>query len=232
MAPTIHSFMNSFTNKLESPVRKHLKNVYGCLSLSTLSAAFGAYVHLHAIFQASFLTTCLAFGLLIALVLTPDNGKNHSLRLGYFLGFSFFTGIGLGPLLSVVIAVDPSIVMTALIGTSVLFVSFSISSLLSERGQWLYLGGILISAMNLLMFFSLANLFFRSNLIYQLNLYIGLMLMCGYIIYDTQHIIEKNRMGNKDFIAHALDLFLDLVHVFRHLLILLTKKEEDKKRKQ
>lgn len=233
MAPTLDSFVNSFSNKLEAPVRQHLKNVYGCLSLSTVSAAVGAYVHMYTyLLQAGLLSTFGAVGLIFALVSTPDNGKNRSLRLGYLLGFAFLTGLGMGPLLEAVISVDPSIVLTALIGTTVVFVSFSISSMLSQRGQWLYLGGTLMSMLNVMLIFSLANIFFRSQLIYQLHLYLGLFVMCGFTIYDTQLIIEKNRMGSKDYICHSLDLFLDFINMFRHLLIILTQKEQRKNKRK
>jgi FtsH-binding integral membrane protein len=234
MAPTLTSFVNSFNNRLEPPVRQHLKNVYGCLSLSTVSAAAGAYVHMYTyLLQAGLLSTIGALGLIFALLCTPDNGKNRSLRLGYLLGFAFLTGLGMGPLLEVVVSVDPSIIVTALIGTTVVFVSFSVSSLLSERGQWLYLGGTLISTLNMMVLFSLANLFFRSQLIYQIHLYVGLLVMCGFVIYDTQLIVEKNRMGSKDYIAHSLDLFLDFINIFRHLLVILMQKEQrNKKRKE
>lgn len=66
--------------------------------------------------QAGLLSTIGAIGLIFALICTPDNGKNRSLRLGYLLGFAFLTGLGMGPLLEAVISVDPSIVLTALIG--------------------------------------------------------------------------------------------------------------------
>lgn len=103
----------------EAPVRQHLKNVYGCLSMSTVSAAAGAYVHMYTEFlEAGLLTTIGALGLLFALISTPDNDKNQKLRLGYLLGFAFLSGLGMGPLLEAVIFVDPSIVVTALIGKS------------------------------------------------------------------------------------------------------------------
>lgn len=234
MAPLLNSFVHSFSHRLEAPVRQHLKNVYGCLSLSTVTAATGAYVHMYTyLLQAGLLSTFGALGLIFALVCTPDNGKNRSLRLGYLLGFAFLTGLGMGPLLENVITVDPSIVLTALIGTTVVFVSFTISSLLSEQGRWLYLGGTLMSTLNMMVIFSLANIFFRSQMIYQIHLYLGLLVMCGFIIYDTQLIVEKNRMGSKDYIAHSLDLFLDFINVFRHLLIILTQKEQrNNKRKE
>jgi len=233
MAPTLNTFINSFSNRFEAPVRQHLKNVYGCLSLSTVSAAAGAYVHIYTeILQAGLLSTLGALGLLIALLTTQDNGKNQKLRLSYLLGFAFLSGLGMGPLLEAVIAIDPSIVVTALVGTSVIFVSFSIAAFLAERGRWLYLGGTLLSLMNLMMIFSFANIFLRSTFIYQAHLYSGLFMMCGFIIYDTQLIIEKHYMGSKDFIAHSLDLFIDFIGVFRHLLVILTQKEQQQRKRK
>ncbi|KAL6259457.1 hypothetical protein P5V15_009377 [Pogonomyrmex californicus] len=231
MATTLNlnAFVNAFTSKLDAPVRQHLKNVYACLAMSTVSAAAGAYVHMYTqLLQANFLTTIGTLGLLIALMTTPDNGKNHKMRLGYLLGFAFLSGLGLGPLLEMVVSIDPSIVVTSLIGTTVVFVSFSISALLAARGSYLFLGGFLMSILNTMVLFSFVNLFVRSAFFYQLHLYVGLAMVSGFIIYDTQLIIEKYHMGNRDFIMHSLDLFIDFVGVFRHLLVLLTQKELSK----
>ncbi|XP_043593960.1 probable Bax inhibitor 1 [Bombus pyrosoma] len=235
MAAVLNTFVNSFTKKLEPPVRQHLKNVYGCLSMSMLSAAAGVYIHMFSeLLRANLLTTVGTLGLLFTLINTPDNGKNQKLRLSYLLGFAFFSGLGLGPLLQLVMSVNPTVIVTALIGTIVIFVSFSISSLLAERGRWLYLGGTLISLLNIMVLFSFVNLFLRWAIFYQAYLYIGLFLMCGFVIYDTQLIIEKYHMGSKDFILHSLDLFVDFINIFRHLLIILTQKEilkDQRKRK-
>ena len=43
-------------------------------------------------------------------------------------------------------------------------------------------------------------------------------------MWDTQMIMEKRRRGDKDFIAHSLDLFIDFMQVFRKVLILLMQK--------
>ncbi|XP_008545574.1 bax inhibitor 1 [Microplitis demolitor] len=233
MAPTLTSFMNSFSNRLEAPLRQHLKNVYGCLALSTVTAAAGSYVHIYTdILQAGLLSTFGALGLLIALGTTPDNGKNQKLRLGYLLGFAFLSGLGLGPLLEVVISIDPSIIVTALVGTTVVFTSFSISSLFAPRGQWLYLGGALISLSNITIMLLLSNIFLRSVFIYQAQLYLGLALMCAFIIFDTQLIIEKFHMGSKDFIGHSLELFIDFFRVFRYLVEILTIKEQNNRKRK
>lgn len=77
----------------EKPVRTHLINVYACLTLSMVAAAVGAYVHVFTSFLSAGLLTALgATGLLLALMYTQDNGKNHTLRLSYLVGFAFFTG--------------------------------------------------------------------------------------------------------------------------------------------
>ncbi len=79
---------------------------------------------------------------------------------------------------------------------------------------------------------SLLNLFMQSHFIYQTHLYLGLMLMCGFVLFDTQMIIEKRRMGNKDFVQHALELFIDFIGMFRRLVIILTQKEEQNRRRK
>lgn len=191
-----------------------------------MAAAIGASIHLFTnILQAGFLSAAGAFLCFIMLMMTPDdNGKGLKLRIGYLLGFTSLTGVGLGPLLEHVIRVDPSIIVTALIATSAVFVCFSICAMLSERGKWLYIGGTLMSLLTFLMILSVANIFFGARWIYQTQLYLGLVAMCGFVLFDTQLIIEKRRMGSKDFVAHSLDLFIDFIGIFRRLLIILTQK--------
>lgn len=194
--------------------------------MSTMAAAIGASIHLFTnILQAGFLSGLGAIVCFFLLMATPDdNGKKLQLRVGYLLGFATLSGVGMGPLLEHVIHVDPSIITTALLGTTVVFVSFSICAMLAERGRWLYLGGILMTLLNTIFVLSLANLFFGSTLLFQMHLYLGLITMCGFVLYDTQLIIEKRRMGSKDFVAHSLDLFIDFIGLFRRILIILTQK--------
>ena len=132
--------------------------------------------------------------------------------------------MGLGPLLETVIDIDPSIITTALFGTIVIFGSFSLCAMFAERGKYLYLGGTLMTLLSSMLILTLANIFFRSYLLFQVHLYLGLLVMCGFVLYDTQLIVEKRRNGDKDFVAHSVDLFIDFIGIFRRLLILLTQK--------
>ncbi|KAG1714939.1 Thymus-specific serine protease [Nymphon striatum] len=169
---------------------------------------------------------------MMALMATPDDGKNRSTRLCFLIGFAFASGLGLGPLLDNVIRIDPSIVPTAFLGTCMIFGCFSAASLLSPDRKWLYLGGTLLSGLSTLFWLGLANLFLdpifcfnrmvhssiwfeqvsnpgfkffkisvQVNLdntlsfdeILNVQIYVGLVIMCGFVLYDTQNIVEKRR---------------------------------------
>lgn len=201
-----------------------LAKVYGCLCGTTAAAGVGAMVHLSGLWETGLLSVFISLGLVLALIFTRDNGKNFYQRLGLLLAFGAFTGHSLGLLLDFAIMINPQIVVTALVGTAVVFVCLSISALFAKRGQWLWLGGILFTVLSTMLLFSLSNFFFRSQFINDMNLYLGLAVMCGFVLYDTQIIMEKCRMGNKDAIQHSLDLFYDVINIFRRLLVILMQK--------
>merc|ERR1711997_705395 len=106
------------------------------------------------------------------------------------------------------------------------------AALFAPDGKYLYLGGTLMSGLSTLLFLGFMNLFFRSQLLFQAHLYMGLAIFCGFIMFDTQVIIEKARRGDKDFIAHSLDLFIDFVQIFRKVLILLMQKDDRSNKKR
>jgi FtsH-binding integral membrane protein len=235
MAATIDNFFTSFNTKFDGNVRSHLKNVYASLTMSVMAAAAGAYVHLFtSLLQGGgIMFSLLGAGLALGLFMTPDNGKNRGMRMGMLLGFAFLTGLGLGPLLQMAIMMNPSLVPSALMITSAVFACFTGAALFAPDGKYLYLGGTLMSGLSTLLILGLANIFFRSQLLFQAHLYIGLAIFCGFIMFDTQVIIRKARNGDRDFIAHSLDLFIDFVQIFRKVLILLMQKDErDNKKKQ
>lgn len=185
-------------------------------------------MHLSGLYEAGLLSAFGGLGLVIALVFTPDNGKNFNQRLAMLLGFGALTGHSMGLLLQFAIFLNPSIIVTALMGTTMIFVCLSVTALFARRGQYLFLGGMLMSVLSTMLLISLSNLLFRSQIVNDINLYLGLIVMCGLVLYDTQVIMEKCRLGNKDAIQHALDLFYDVVSIFRKLLIILMQKVSPK----
>jgi FtsH-binding integral membrane protein len=228
----LENFFRSLQDNIEPPVQHHLKNVYSCLSMITLVAALGGYLQVTTgILQDSILVPLSTIGLLFWLMSTPDDGKNASKRLGMLFAFAMLSGIGIGPLLNYAIHIDPTIVPTALLGSAIVFISFTLGSLYSTQRYYLFLSGTLMSALSLTLVLGIASMLFRSAFLFQAQLYLGLFVMCGCVVYDTQLIVEKRRRGDKDFIKHSLDLFIDLMGIFRRLLIILSQKEQNKRRR-
>lgn len=161
-------FSGSFWNS-EPEVRHHLVRVYACLTATTLCAAVGAFVHLFGIWEAGLLSGLGSIGLALYLSMSREDPKAFNQRLGMLLGFGLLTGNTIGPLLDMVISIEPQVVVTALIGTSVVFVSLSCSALLAKRGSFLFLGGIFMTILSTMALFGLANIFVQSQAIYQVS---------------------------------------------------------------
>ncbi|KAF4008767.1 hypothetical protein G4228_020566 [Cervus hanglu yarkandensis] len=64
----------------------------------------------------------------------------------------------------------------------------------------------------------------------RLGLLAGSAFLTG--VFDTQLTIEKAENGDKDYIWHCVDLFLDFVTLFRKLMMILAMSEKDKKKKK
>lgn len=211
--------------------KAHLKNVYTSLAMTMLAASVGAYVN---IFTASFLTgngflTLIGtFGCLMGLSAT--RGPARAERLGMLLGFGFFSGVSAGPLIEAVAMINPTIPMTAFLYTSVIFGCFTMAALKAPSRSYLYLGGVLGSGLMMLLTMSLLNIFMGSHLVFQAQVYMGLLVFCGFIIYDTQLIVEKHRQGDNDYIWHSVDLFIDFIAVFKRIMIILAQNSKEKKK--
>ena len=80
-----------------------------------------------------------------------------------------FLGLGMGPLLDFAIMINPAIVVTALLMSASIFACFSGAALFAPNGQYLYLGGSLMSAMSALFWMGLVNIFFRSQIVFQVR---------------------------------------------------------------
>jgi FtsH-binding integral membrane protein len=72
---------------------------------------------------------------------TDFNARTKMKCFGLMSATALFTGIYLSPLINLAIHVDPQIVMTAFLFTTIIFVCFTMSALLTEKRTYLYLGG-------------------------------------------------------------------------------------------
>jgi len=171
------------------------------------------------------LTKIGALGCLLGLSFTSKTPQNLNMRYGLLAGFSFCTGASLAPLVGLAVAVAPSALVTAFLGTCAIFLTFSLSALTTQRRAYMYLGGYLGSAIMALLALRFGSyLFGGRSMVYGLELYGGLMIFSAYILYDTQLIVERASAGDMDHVSHALDLLVDLVAIFVRILIILLKR--------
>ncbi|CAI8021618.1 WD repeat-containing protein 61, partial [Geodia barretti] len=122
-----------------------------------------------------------------------------------------------------------TIIPTAFLGSCAIFGSLSLASLYAERRSMLFLGGFLISGLNMLVMMLFFNIFLGSYMVFQLDVYGGLILFCGFVLFDTQLIVERFNNGDNDYVRHSLNLFLDFINIFRRLLVILASKEKKRK---
>jgi len=227
---TFEAFKNM--GDLTKPVQEHLIKVYTTLAFLCLLTAAGSYAHITGLFFFGGGIISFLIGLisLITITVLPDTPDNKNLRYGLLFNFAFMEGLSIGPLIDLALQINSSghIVLMATTFTSLIFGSFTLSSLLSDRRTFIYLGGILASVISMLFWMSFVNAFIGSKLLFTAELYIGLFVFCGYVIYDTQLIIYRATLGSRDVVRHTLDLFVDLIGILIRILQILIKNSEEK----
>lgn len=134
------------------------------------------------------------------------------------------------------LGVDPQAVLIALVATLLAFVSFTASAVASPRRSQLYLGGFLGTLLLVSAFLGLANAFFQNSQLFMTEIYLGLFIFCGYILYDTQMIIERADMYSEtepDAVAPAVQLYTDFLAIFVRMLVILgRRRQEDEERRR
>eukprot|EP01018_Ginkgo_biloba_P035097 Gb_19608 [translate_table: standard] len=213
-------------------VQNHLKRVYLSLTCALLASAVGVYLHL--LWNIGGLLTGIACIATVAwLLYTPPLPSNEGKRVKMLMAAAAFKGATLGPLIDIVIDIDPSILATAFVGTGLAFSCFSAAAIVARRREFIFLGGLLGSGVSILLWLQFASSLFGGSLaIYTFEIYFGLLVFLGYIIYDTQMIIERAHHGDYDYVKHSLELFTDFAAIFVRLLIIMARNAENKSEKE
>jgi Bax inhibitor 1 len=220
---------------LTDEVQDHVKNVYTTLVGLIGMASLGVYLQISLRLNSSLLSF-LGFILLIVLAFKPySSNESQTTRLGLLFGFAFCEGISIAPFINSILREQlytigvknsSNIVLVAFLSTLTLFVSFSMVAIFSKRRSFLYLGGFLMSGLNIMLLFSFLSMFGFSAGVSFVLLYGGLLIFSGYVIYDTQLMIERAHLGEKDYVQHSLQLFIDFVAIFIRILIILNQKKK------
>jgi len=195
---------------------KVLRNTYALLSMTLVFSGVMAYIGVTtgASHGGALIANIVAIGLLwFVLPRTANSGAG----IGVVFAFTGLLGYGLGPMLSYYLSVDPSIVMTALGGTGVIFLGLS-GYALTTRKDFSFLAAFVMVGMLVMLGAALLNIFMNIPIL-GLAISAGIILvMCALILYQTSAIING---GETNYIMATASLFLAMLNIFTSLLHLL-----------
>ncbi|NXL97295.1 LFG4 protein, partial [Tyrannus savana] len=199
-----------------------LRKVYSILSIQVLlttvtsaiflySAGVQAFVH-----ERPALLLISGFGSLAVIVALTLYRHQHPVNL--YLLFGFCSLIDRLLFLFIVSFYDVSIVLQAFILTTAVFLGLTAYTLQSKR-DFSKFGAGLFACLWILIFSGFLRLFFYSETIELVFAAAGALLFCGFIIYDTHLLMHK--LSPEEYILAAINLYLDIINLFLHLLRLL-----------
>lgn len=197
-----------------------LRNTYWLLALSMIPTVFGAAlgVSLHLPLGGGMMALLFlagAFGFIWAIEKNKDSGVGVAL----LLGFTFFMGLMLTPLLSRILgfANGGFLIMAAFGGTASVFAVLASIATVTKRdfsgmATWLFAGVVV------LILASIANIFLGIPALGIVISVVAIAIFSAYILYDVQQIING---GETNYISATLRLYLDVYNIFTSLLSLL-----------
>ena len=198
-----------------------LRNTYWLLALSMIPTVLGATmgVMFNLPIPGGFIGFILFLAIAWGFMYGIEKTKDSAMGVVMLLGFTFFMGLWLTPLLTRTLGFSngASLIMMAFGGTaSVLAVMASIATVskrdFSMMGKWLFAGVIV------LILASLANFVFQMPALSIVISIMAIAIFSAYILYDVQQIVNG---GETNYIRAALALYLDVYMIFSHLLALL-----------
>jgi modulator of FtsH protease len=128
-------------------------------------------------------------------------------------------GFGLGSILTVYLQLPhgAQIIATAFGGTGLIFLGLSGYALTTKR-DFSFLGGFLFAGMMVIVLAMLANLFFTIPALALAISGAVILLMSGFILFDTSRIING---GETNYIMATYGIYLSIFNIFISLLQIL-----------
>jgi modulator of FtsH protease len=195
-----------------------IKATYQLFAATMIAAAAGAYVGVGVadVIAANYWYISIPWMLFGMFGLTAVQHKTPINYIVLFL-FTFVGGIILAPLLSHVLHMTngAGLVGGAFATTSAVFGSLSIYAM-NSKSDFSSLGKPLMIALVVVIVASLVNMFFFHNpLMHVIMLAAIVMIMSGFVLYDTQNII---RGAYQTPIEGAFSLYLNFFNMFSAIL--------------
>jgi len=201
---------------------KVIRSTYQLLSMTLLFSAFAAYLSIAMQASQGMGLVATIVGIVMLWFVLPKTA-NSAAGIPVIFAITGLLGFGIGPMVAYYLSINPSIVMTALGGTGVIFLGLS-GYALTTRKDFSFMGGFLMVGMFVIIGASLLNIFMG---IPALSLAVSaavIMIMSGFILYETSSIIHG---GETNYIMATASLFLSILNIFTSLLHLLGAMNDD-----
>ena len=197
------------TNKL-------IKNTYILLSMTLLFSGVTAFIGIATgVSHGVALVVDIAAIAMLWFVLPRT--ANSAAGIPVLFAITGMLGLGLGPILSYYLSVNPGIVMTALGGTGAIFLALS-GYALTTRKDFSFMGGFLMVGLLVVLGSALLNIFLQIPALFLAINAAVIMIMSGLILYQTSSMIHG---GETNYIMATAGLFLSILNMFQALLHLL-----------
>ena len=224
MNPNLQTIDSPFGAPIASSEERNrvLRNTYWLLALSLLPTVLGAWIGV-----STGITRSLSGGLGLIVFMVGAFGfmfaiektKNSAAGVPVLLGFTFFMGLMLAPLLrhTLGFANGPALIMGAFAGTSAVFAVMATVATVSKRdfsgmGSWLFAGTIVV------LLAMVANMFLQIPALHLALLVMVVGIFSAWLLFDVQRVVNG---GETNYITATLSIYLDIYNIFTALLQLL-----------
>ena len=171
---------------ISEKTRAHLTRVYTTLLMGVGSCAAGMYINSWIFLSGFFMMLIFMIGMTYLIMQIKNPQNSESTQISYMLFAAFLMGFVSGPGIHMVADVAPEILTQAALYSGTAFSGFSAVSLFSRRRSFLFLGGIIMTMMQVMFFYNLIGWLFSSGSMFGLGyLMCGLFICCLWIIFDT-----------------------------------------------
>lgn len=199
-----------------------LRNTYTLLAVSLVPTVLGALLALKLdLFttMSPMMSTIIFFVGAFGLMFMVEKNRNSAAGVGFLLLFTFFMGLMLSRILSVVLSLNhgADIVAMAFGGTAVIFAAMATIANVAKR-DFTFMGKALFMGVVVLILASLANLFFQLPALALAVSVAATVIFSLFILVDVQRIVNG---GETNYISATLALYLDIYNVFVSLLQIL-----------
>ncbi|XP_008146980.2 protein lifeguard 4 isoform X1 [Eptesicus fuscus] len=195
-----------------------LRKVYTILSLqvllTTVTSAFFLYFESIRTFvhESPALILVFAIGSLGSIFALILHRHKHPLNLYLLFGFTLLEALTVA---CVVTFYDVYIILQAFVLTTAVFLGLTMYTLQSKK-DFSKFGAGLFAVLWILCLSGILRLFFYSETMELVMAAVGALLFCGFIIYDTHSLMH--RLSPEEYVLAAINLYLDIINLFLHLL--------------